>query len=74
MRRQTGFALDSFFIRKFQVIDVFFEETDWLGSPGRITWGGDTEQTDGNRDYRKNWPKGRFLENVVLTSACLSIG
>ena len=56
------------------MIDVFVEETDWLGSPGRITWGGDTEQTDGNRDYRKNWPKGRFLENVVLTSACLSIG
>ena len=33
-RRQTGFALDSFFIRKLQVMDVFFEETDWLCSPG----------------------------------------
>ena len=31
-RRQTGFALDSFFIRKLQVMDVFFEETDWLCS------------------------------------------
>ena len=33
-RRPTGFALDSFFIRKLQMMDMFFKETDWLFSPG----------------------------------------
>ena len=36
LRRQTVFALlcFAFFIKKLQVMDVLFEETDWLCSPG----------------------------------------
>ena len=73
MRRQTGFALDSFLIRKLQVMDVFFEETDWLCSPGtsfaplgESHGEGTNTQTDTQTDIattRKNRPKGQFFEN-----------
>ena len=54
-----GLALLSiFFIRKWQVMDVFFEETDWLCSPGtsfvplgELHGEGANTQTDRHCDY-----------------------